>query len=170
MEESQRNEHSAKIKLKPWGREVWFAQTEDYAGKILEVKKGHRLSMQYHEEKEETQHVFSGKIEMTYGKDKFNLKTVILSPGDTFHIEPFTIHRVKALEDSKIFEVSTPQLNDIVKLSDDYGRVGKGNNEDLDIKLHTHDVEFNGGRVTNKDDDDKSKKNLKISKQLNYKK
>ncbi|MBU1446573.1 cupin domain-containing protein [Patescibacteria group bacterium] len=169
MEESQENAHSAKIKLKPWGREIWFAQTEDYAGKILEVKEGHRLSMQYHEEKEETQHVFSGKIEMTYGKDKFNLKTVILVPGDTFHIAPYTIHRVKALENSKIFEVSTPHLNDIVKLSDDYGRVGKGNNEDLDTKLHTHDVEFNVAR-TKAENKDKNRKEAKISNHLNYKK
>ncbi len=123
------------IKLKPWGREIWFAHTTQYAGKILEVKKGHRLSLQYHEKKEETQYVYSGKVKFTFGKDQDNLQEIILNPGDKFDITPYTIHRVEALEDSEIFEVSTSELDDVVKLSDDYGRSGKGNNEELDMKL-----------------------------------
>lgn len=125
-----------KVKLKPWGREIWFAQNDKYAGKILELKKGHRYSLQYHEEKEETQYIYSGKVKITYGTDKDNLKETILNPGDKFDVFPYSIHRAEALEDSEIFEVSTPQLDDVVKLNDDYGRKGKGNDENMDEKLH----------------------------------
>jgi len=125
------------IKNKPWGREVWFAHSDSgrYAGKILEIKKGHRFSLQYHEKKEETQYLFSGKVKFTYGKNKNDLKEKILLQGDKIDILPYTIHRAEALEDSKIFEVSTTELNDVVKVEDDYGRSGKGNNEELDEKL-----------------------------------
>lgn len=125
-----------KIKLKPWGREIWFAQTDKYAGKILEVKRGHRYSLQYHEKKSETQYIHSGKVKFTYGTDKENLQDKILNPGDKINISPYTIHRLEALEDSEIFEVSTPELSDVVKLDDDYGRSGKGNDEKLDRNLH----------------------------------
>ena len=129
------------FKQKPWGREVWFAQTEKYAGKILEVKKGHRLSLQYHDHKLETQYVYSGKIKMIYGQDVNSLNEKILHAGEKFEIIPKTIHRVEALEDSQIFEVSTPELDDIIKLDDDYGRTGSGNNFDLDQSIH--DKNFN---------------------------
>lgn len=122
-------------KLKPWGEEIWFAHTEKYAGKILRVQKGHRLSLQYHEQKMETQYLFKGQIKVTYGATAENLAEKILNPGEKIDIFPKTIHRVEALEDSEIFEVSTPELNDIVKLADDYGRTGKGNNEELDRTL-----------------------------------
>lgn len=124
-----------RIKDKPWGREIWFAQNGDYAGKILEVKKGKRLSLQYHEQKNETQYLYSGKVKLTVGKDKKKLEEIVLNPGDKYDIFPYTIHRVEALEDSKIFEVSTPELEDVVRLSDDYGRPDKGNDEELDKKL-----------------------------------
>ncbi|MBU1992545.1 MAG: cupin [Patescibacteria group bacterium] len=124
------------IKEKPWGREIWFAQTDEYAGKILEIKKGHRYSLQYHEKKKETQYIIEGKVKMTHGKEKGALEETILNPGDKFDILPYTIHRAEALEDSKIFEVSTPELDDVVKLEDDYGRSGKGNDENLDAQLH----------------------------------
>jgi len=133
---NQENAHPVKVKLKPWGKEIWFAQNDHYAGKILEIKKGHRYSLQYHEEKEETQYVYSGKVKMIYGKDKNNLKEIILHPGDKFDVLPHMIHRAQAIEDSQIFEVSTPHLTDVVKLQDDYGRTGKGNNEELDRQLH----------------------------------
>lgn len=124
-----------KIKLKPWGREIWFADTPHYAGKILEIKKGHRLSLQYHEKKCETLYVFSGQAKITFGKDQKKLCSKIFNQGDKIDILPYTIHRVEALKNTKIFEVSTPHLNDVVKLADDYGRSGKGNNEKLDRKL-----------------------------------
>lgn len=125
------------IKLKPWGREIWFAHSENYAGKILEVKKGHRLSLQYHEKKTETQYIYKGKVKFIYGKNENSLQEIILNPGDKFDITPYTVHRVEALENSEIFEVSTPELDDVVKLHDDYGRSGKGNDENLDAKLYT---------------------------------
>ncbi len=123
------------FKAKPWGREVWFAHTDYYAGKILEVKKGARLSLQYHEKKTETQYVVSGKVKLTVGPDEKNLQELILNPGDKYDIFPYTIHRIEGLEDSQIFEVSSPELDDVVKLADDYGRTGKGNNEELDTQL-----------------------------------
>ncbi len=125
-----------KIKLKPWGREIWWADTPKYAGKILEVKKGQRLSLQYHRWKTETQYLFAGKVRLTYGTDAQKLKTKILKPGDSFHIPPRMIHRIEGIAAlSVIFEVSTPHLTDVTKLTDDYGRQGSGNNEQLDRKL-----------------------------------
>ncbi len=127
------------IKEKPWGREIWFACTAGYAGKILEVKKGSRLSLQYHEKKTETQYLFSGKVQITFGKvkgkTKGKLRRFNMLPGDKLDIFPYTIHRIHALEDSKIFEVSTDQLGDVVRIEDDYGRPDKGNDEKLDRKL-----------------------------------
>lgn len=128
--------HKVQIKLKPWGREIWFAHTDKYAGKILEIKKGHRYSLQYHEKKQETQYIYKGKVKLTYGTDQASLQEKILNTGDKIDVAPYTIHRLEALEDSEIFEVSTPDLEDVVKLHDDYGRNGKGNNENLDNELH----------------------------------
>ncbi|MBT4916975.1 cupin [Candidatus Peregrinibacteria bacterium] len=124
------------IKLKPWGREIWFAHNDKYAGKILEVTKGHRYSLQYHEKKQETQYLYSGKVKFIYGTEEDNLQEKILNPGDKVDVDPYTIHRVEALEDSQIFEVSSPELDDVIKLDDDYGRSGKGNDQKLDSQLH----------------------------------
>jgi quercetin dioxygenase-like cupin family protein len=129
---------TAAEKPKPWGKEIWFAHTEKYAGKILFIKKGHRYSLQYHENKQETQYLYKGKVKLTFGKDKNNLQEKILLPGSTVQVDPFLIHRVEALEDSEVIEVSTAELDDVVKLDDDYGRSGKGNNEDLDRQLHSN--------------------------------
>ncbi len=128
-------------KPKPWGGEIWFSWTSKYAGKILELKKGHRYSLQYHVHKMETQYVLEGLVEMTYGPfDKLSkkpkwLKKRILKPGDKFHVPPYTVHRAKALKASRIFEISTSDLDDVIKLADDYGRKGSGNNEKLDRTL-----------------------------------
>lgn len=124
------------IKLKPWGKEIWFAHTKNYAGKILEIKKGHRYSLQYHTKKEETQYIFKGKAKFTYGTDQSNLQEKILNSGDKIDIHPYTIHRLEALEDTIVFEVSTSELDDVTKIEDDYGRKGQGNDENLDKKLH----------------------------------
>jgi quercetin dioxygenase-like cupin family protein len=125
-----------KIKDKPWGREIWFADLAGYAGKILEVKKGARLSLQYHVKKTETQYLASGKVNLTIGTSEKNLKVITLNPGDKYDIFPYTIHRIEAIEDSSIFEVSTSQLDDVVRLADDYGRPDSGNDEELDSRLH----------------------------------
>lgn len=130
------NSDEVKIIKKPWGEEVWFAHTEHYAGKILRLKKGHRYSLQYHENKKETQYIYSGKIKLTFGENLDSLQEIILNPGDKFEVNPPLIHRMEALEDSEVFEVSTPELDDVVKLHDDYGRSGSGNDFDQDAKLH----------------------------------
>lgn len=130
------NLSKVEIKLKPWGREIWFAHNEKYAGKILEIKKGQRYSLQYHEKKIETQYLYKGRVKFIHGTEEDKLQETILNEGDKVDVHPYTIHRIEALEDSEIFEVSTPELDDVIKLHDDYGRSGKGNNPDLDTKLY----------------------------------
>ena len=125
-----------KIVKKPWGEEIWFAQNESYAGKVLKVNKGHRLSLQFHRQKKETQLIYKGKAKLTFGETLDNLQEMILNPGDKFDIFPPLIHRIEALEDLEIFEVSTPELDDVVKIEDDYGRSGEGNNFEIDSQLH----------------------------------
>jgi mannose-6-phosphate isomerase len=121
---------------KPWGEEIWFAQNENYAGKILKVNKGHRLSLQFHRKKKETQFIYKGIAKFTFGESIDNLTEIILNPGDKFDINPPLIHRIEAVEDLEIFEVSTPELDDVVKLQDDYGRSGEGNDFSNDENLH----------------------------------
>lgn len=133
-------EHKLEIKPKPWGQEIWFAHTDKYAGKILQIKKGHRYSLQYHEKKLETQYIYKGQVKLTYGTDQSNLQEKILNQGDKIDVTPYTIHRLEALEDAEVFEVSTPDLEDVVKLHDDYGRSGKGNNEALDQELNKRNI------------------------------
>ncbi len=133
----------SEIRLKPWGKEIWFAAKAGYVGKVLEVKKGGRLSLQYHERKTETQYVLSGKVKLTIGNepiipntpDTENLREIILNPGDKYDILPYTVHRIEGLEDSVIFEVSTAETDDIIRLADDYGRPKEGNHQELDRKL-----------------------------------
>lgn len=107
---------------KPWGHELVWAETERYVGKILHVKAGESLSLQYHEVKDETVMVLSGRIELEhYAEGEEPVKTV-LSPREPFHIRPRLRHRMVALEDTDIVEVSTPELDDVVRLEDRYGR------------------------------------------------
>jgi len=109
------------FKNKPWGYELLFAHSEYYVGKILFIKKGHRLSRQYHEQKDETIFVLNGKLNLVLNKSE---DLIILEQGDSYRINPLIIHRMEAKEgDVKLVEVSTPELNDIVRLEDDYGRV-----------------------------------------------
>jgi len=109
--------NKVKVVVKPWGRELWLVVEEEYAGKILEVKKGCRLSLQYHKVKKESMFFLEGKAKVTVGK-----KTLVLREGDSITIKPGEVHRVEALSDVRIFEVSTPHLNDLVRVEDDYGR------------------------------------------------
>jgi len=102
---------------KPWGREIWFAVHHQYAGKILEVEKGHRLSHQYHKVKHETIYVLDGLVKVTHeGTDK------VLKPGEAIEIKPGEKHRITAIEKSKLVEASTAHLDDVIRLEDDYGR------------------------------------------------
>lgn len=121
--------------LKPWGKEIWFATEPEYVGKILYIKKGHRYSMQYHERKKETQYVLKGQVKFSLGQTQETIKEHILNPGDKLTVNPGMIHRAEAIEDAEILEVSTNDLDDVVKLADDYGRSGKGNNLENDKKL-----------------------------------
>ena len=108
---------------KPWGYELIWAHADDYVGKILFVKAGCSLSLQFHREKDESWYVQSGRAELQLGGvGDAVLNTEIVGPGACFHFPPGTVHRVKALEDTTILEVSTPHLEDIVRLEDEYGR------------------------------------------------
>ena len=109
---------------KPWGHEEIFAVTDRYVGKILFVKQGESLSLQYHERKEETLRVLDGVVEFVTGPDMENLVAETLSAGEVFHIAPGTLHRMTAVEDCNLLEVSTPELDDVVRLEDRYGREG----------------------------------------------
>jgi mannose-6-phosphate isomerase len=106
-----------KIVDKPWGREVWYAHEQSYAGKIIEVTQGHALSLQKHERKHETMYLQSGRLLYHLNGDEFEL-----AAGQCITIRPGDVHRVTALEDSVILEVSTPELDDVVRLEDRYGR------------------------------------------------
>lgn len=108
---------------KPWGHEVWFAQTDRYAGKLLHVRAGRRLSVQYHEEKDETSYVLSGRVIVSQGDSTETMTTKELGPGDSWRSLPLVVHTLEAVEDAEIIEVSTPQLEDVVRLEDRYGRV-----------------------------------------------
>ncbi|HEY6548186.1 MAG TPA: cupin domain-containing protein [Vicinamibacteria bacterium] len=111
---------------KPWGYEIWWARTDRYVGKILHINKGASLSLQYHEVKEETILVQSGRMLVeTKGKDEpGELRQIEMKPGDIFHVTPGTLHRMTGLEDCDLVEVSTPELHDVVRLEDRYGRAG----------------------------------------------
>ena len=113
-----------KIVDKPWGREVWYAHSDRYAGKILEVDAGHLLSLQKHLVKHETLYLLSGRMEFTRDGRVFEW-----TPGTAVEIPPETVHRMEALEHSVILEVSTPELDDVVRLEDRYGRIDSADEE-----------------------------------------
>jgi len=107
---------------KPWGYELIWARTDRYVGKILHINRGHALSLQYHERKDETVHVLRGKMRFSTGGEGEELQETVLGPGDTFHITPLLRHRMIAETDCDVLEVSTPELEDVVRLEDRYGR------------------------------------------------
>jgi mannose-6-phosphate isomerase len=110
---------------KPWGYELIWALTDDYAGKVLFVRAGHSLSLQFHSEKDESWYVQSGRAKLELGSAGDAVLTEeVISGGASFRFRPGTVHRVTALEDTTILEVSTPQLDDVVRLEDAYGRAG----------------------------------------------
>ena len=107
---------------KPWGFELRWAITDRYAGKVLHVNKGEALSLQYHERKDEYLYVTSGLLDMEIGGADGLLTSHRMQVGDTLHITPGTRHRMTAIEDAEIFEVSTSEVDDIVRIQDRYGR------------------------------------------------
>ena len=110
---------------KPWGWELIWAEAEAYVGKILFVRAGQSLSLQFHNVKDESWYVQEGKAELELGEaGQGALKTEVIGPGACFRFRPGTVHRVTAVEDTTIVEVSTPHLDDVVRLEDRYGRAG----------------------------------------------
>ncbi|MFI5322038.1 MAG: cupin domain-containing protein [Thermodesulfobacteriota bacterium] len=108
---------------KPWGYELWWAHTDKYVGKILHINKGESLSYQYHEVKDESLYLYSGKMTMDIEEEGGVRETVTLSAGSSVRIRPFTKHRMTAIEECDVLEVSTPEIDDIVRIEDRYGRV-----------------------------------------------
>ena len=111
---------------KPWGYELIFAKTDRYVGKILHGNKGECLSRQYHEMKEETLFVVRGELRLTVEWDG-ERRVMSLREGEAFHIPPRLIHMMEAVVDTDVAEVSTPELHDVVRLEDRYGRAGTSN-------------------------------------------
>ena len=110
---------------KPWGWELIWAETDAYAGKILFVQAGESLSLQFHNEKDESWYVLEGRARVELGaKGEGLIEEGMVVAGAAFRFRPGTVHRVRALEDTRILEVSTPQLDDVVRLEDSYGREG----------------------------------------------
>ena len=110
---------------KPWGHELIWALSDAYAGKLLSVNAGHELSLQFHREKDESWYVLEGRAELELAAAGEKTTSVeVVTSGSAFRITPGTVHRVRALEDTVILEVSTPQLDDVVRLEDAYGRAG----------------------------------------------
>jgi mannose-6-phosphate isomerase-like protein (cupin superfamily) len=109
---------------KPWGWELIWAQAEGYVGKLLFVRAGESLSLQYHERKDESWLVQEGRAALELGELGSDLTTIEMGPGDAFRFRPGTVHRVTALDDTLVVEVSTADLDDVVRLEDRYGREG----------------------------------------------
>jgi mannose-6-phosphate isomerase len=107
---------------KPWGFELLFALTPKYAGKLLYIRQGHRLSLQYHKEKDETLYIYEGKMILEISGSDGQINQSEVQSGYCLRVPPMTKHRMKAIEDTTLFEVSTPELEDVVRLEDDYGR------------------------------------------------
>ncbi|HEX6306752.1 MAG TPA: cupin domain-containing protein [Longimicrobiales bacterium] len=107
---------------KPWGYELIWADTDLYVGKILHVEAGHALSLQYHEQKDETIHLLRGTMRFWVGPSADDLREVDLREGDSYHITPGTVHRMEAVTTVDMLEASTPHLADVVRLEDRYGR------------------------------------------------
>ena len=109
---------------KPWGHEEIWAETERYLGKILHIRAGHRLSLQHHEVKDETLRVQSGRMLLELADDAGTIRSRTMVPGDVVRVRPGHLHRMTALEDCDVLEVSTPEQDDVVRHEDDYGRSG----------------------------------------------
>ncbi|UCF21593.1 MAG: cupin domain-containing protein [Gemmatimonadota bacterium] len=107
---------------KPWGHELIWAHTDRYVGKVLHIKAGESLSLQYHERKDETIHVLRGHMTFLVGEHESDMREVDLREGQSFRVTPGTRHRMVAVSDCDLLEASTPDLDDVVRLEDRYGR------------------------------------------------
>jgi mannose-6-phosphate isomerase len=111
-----------KIVEKPWGRELWIAHTDKYALKIIEVNAGTRSSLQYHVRKHEHIYVDAGVLQIEWENEGGQMETLTLKAGDVIENKPGRRHRVTAIENARLIEVSTPELDDVVRVEDDFGR------------------------------------------------
>ncbi|MBJ7609557.1 MAG: cupin domain-containing protein [Candidatus Dormibacteraeota bacterium] len=109
---------------KPWGYELRWAITDRYLGKIIHVNKGQQLSLQYHVQKDESIYIASGLIDLVLEDERGEVRTHRMPPGTVARVRPGRRHRFIAVEDSDIFEVSSPEIDDVVRLEDSYGREG----------------------------------------------
>ncbi|HUP89094.1 MAG TPA: cupin domain-containing protein [Longimicrobiales bacterium] len=117
------NENSIPRRVdKPWGYEIIWADTDKYVGKILHVNAGHALSLQYHERKDETIYLLTGEMTFYAGPSAEKLKEIPMKAGESFHVTTGTVHRMVAITDVDILEASTPDLDDVIRLEDRYGR------------------------------------------------
>ena len=107
---------------KPWGYELLYATTELYCGKVIFIRSGEQLSLQFHKKKDETIFVQFGRMELEIGEPGKPVDTEVVGPGRAFRLRPGTVHRMRALEDTTVLEVSTPEIDDVVRLEDRYGR------------------------------------------------
>ena len=114
--------NDSRIIQKPWGQEELLEHNSRYVLKKLVMTAGHRCSLQYHEQKHETIFVLSGLLRVSFGTDVHKLDHIDLTPGASIVLEPHVIHRMEALDDSVYLEASTPELDDVIRLSDDYNR------------------------------------------------
>jgi len=125
---TQQRTGSGRVKVvkvpKPWGHETIWARSDRYVGKILHINAGQELSVQYHNEKDETVYLLSGEISYRVQSDGGTLEDVRLKVGESFRIMPGTVHQMVGMTDCDVLEVSTPELDDVVRLSDRYGREG----------------------------------------------
>ena len=109
---------------KPWGNELIWALTDRYCGKVITIETGRRLSLQYHERKDETLFVLAGEVHLLVGEEKGALEEIRLKPGDSYRIRPGVRHRMSSEVATDLVEVSSPELDDVVRLEDRYGRAG----------------------------------------------
>lgn len=109
---------------KPWGYEVRWAVTDRYLGKLIHVDKGQRLSLQYHVQKDESIYIASGLLDLVLEDESGEVRTHRLSPGMSARVRPGRRHRFVAVETTDLFEVSSPEIDDVVRLEDSYGRAG----------------------------------------------
>lgn len=113
-----------KIVEKPWGREIWIAHTDRYALKIIEFNAGSRSSLQYHVQKHEHIYIDRGQLQIEWENEQGEMETHLLGPGEVIENRPGRKHRVTAVTDVRLIEVSTPELDDVVRVADDYQRLG----------------------------------------------
>lgn len=111
---------------KPWGYELIWAHTDRYVGKILHIEPGEALSLQFHTEKDETLYLLSGTLRLEIGESESSLRSVRLEPGDSVHLPAGRLHRMIAVDACDVLEASTPELDDVVRITDRYGRAPAG--------------------------------------------